>query len=299
MNPPSKTRVITAYAAVYLIWGSTYLAIRFAIESMPPFLMTGVRFFIAGWLLFAFAQWRGAKVPKLSDWKAPAIIGALMLLGGNGGVTYAEQFISSGLTALLVATVPIWMVVFAWLGGLTGRPSLAVSSGLLLGFGGLFLLVDPTRAHAQSNEAWGTLVVVLASASWAIGSLYSSRHKSELSSLTKAGMQMVCGGALLALFGLMRGEWAQFHWAAVTHHSLMAFWYLLFVGSLIGFTTYIWLLQVSAPSKVATYAYVNPVVAVFLGWALADETLNTRTIIGAAIIVAGVAIVISCQSRKP
>ena len=287
----SRSRVIAAFAAVYVIWGSTYLAILFAIETLPPFLMAGSRFLVSGALLYVVARARGAERPERRNWMATAVIGALLLLGGNGGVVWAEQRVPSGLAALLVATVPVWMVTLEWLrGGI--RPTRGVVAGLLLGMAGLALLVGPGEfAGGRGADTLGAIVLVVASLSWATGSIYSRSAPLPGSPILTTGMEMLAGGALLSLLGLATGELGRLDLGAVSTKSWLALLYLVLFGSLVGFTAYIWLLKVSTPAKVSTYAYVNPVVAVLLGWLFANEPLSMRTLLAAAVIIAGVALI--------
>ena len=287
----SRSRVIAAFAAVYIIWGSTYLAILFAIETLPPFLMAGSRFLVSGALLYGVARARGAERPERRNWAATAVIGALLLLGGNGGVVWAEQRVPSGLAALLVATVPVWMVTLEWLrGGL--RPTRGVVAGLMLGMAGLTLLIGPGEfAGGRGADTLGAIVLVAASLSWATGSIYSRSAPLPKSPILTTGMEMLAGGVLLTLLGLATGELGRLDLAAASTKSWLALLYLVLFGSLVGFTAYIWLLKVSTPAKVSTYAYVNPVVAVLLGWLFANEPLTLRTLLAAAVIIAGVALI--------
>ncbi|HUF28166.1 MAG TPA: drug/metabolite exporter YedA [Gemmatimonadaceae bacterium] len=296
----TRARVVAAFAAIYVIWGSTYLAILFAIETLPPFLMAGARFLIAGAVVYAWARARGAAKPDLGHWKAATIIGGLLLLGGNGGVVWAEQHVPSGLAALLVAMVPLWMVTMEW--ARSGeRPARGVIAGLAIGMSGLALLVGPGEfAGGVGPKPIGVLVLVVASLSWAAGSIYARGVRLPSSPFLTTGMQMLAGGALLVVAGLLAGEPAQADLGAATAKSWLALLYLVVFGSLIGYTAYIWLLKVSTPAKVATYAYVNPVVAVMLGWAFAGETLSLRTLLAAAVIIAGVAMItITRSGRRP
>ncbi|MBA3531125.1 MAG: drug/metabolite exporter YedA [Ardenticatenales bacterium] len=294
---PSRWHVIAAFAAVYVIWGSTYLAIRFAIETIPPLLMAGTRYFAAGALLYGWLRMRGAAAPSWLHWRYSLIIGAFLLLGGNGAVTWAEQLIPSGLAALLVALVPLWMVLLDWLQG-NSRLNERVIFGLILGLVGLVLLIDPSRVMGgQTFNPLGVLVVIGASLSWAIGSVYSRRASLPESAMLATAMEMLAGGALLVVVGLLAGEGARLNLDAVSLKSALAFIYLIVFGSLVAFTAYIWLLQVSTPARVSTYAYVNPVVAVFLGWAFAGEALTMQTALAAAVIVAAVGLITS--HRQP
>ena len=285
-------KVIAAFAAVYLIWGSTYLAIRFAIETIPPFAMAGIRFLIAGGALYAWLRMRGAERPTLAHWRSAAIVGALLLLGGNGAVVWAEQRVASGHASLLVATEPLWIVLLEWLGPRGSRPSAWVFTGVALGLAGIALLVGPgTFAGGEPVDHIGAGVLVFASLSWAIGSLYSRKAKVPSSPLLGTAMQLLIGGVLLIVLATFTGEWSAIAPSAISLKSLGGLLYLVIFGSLVGFSCYIWLLRVSTPSRVSTYAYVNPVVAGVLGWAFAGEPLTMRTLLAAAVIVGAVALI--------
>jgi drug/metabolite transporter (DMT)-like permease len=289
-------QVMVALGAVYLIWGSTYLAIRFAIETVPPFLMAGTRYLTAGTLLYAWSRLRGAPRPSPVHWRSAFLLGALLLLVGNGGVVWAEQHVSSGLVALLISTEPLWIVLLVWLRSRQERPGPRVIAGLLLGFVGLIILVKPGSGGGVNLIAAG--VVLIASMSWAYGSLYGQRAKLPDSPLLSTGMQMLGGGTLLMLAGLLTGEPAHFALSQVSTKSLLALAYLIVFGAVIAFTAYVWLLKSASPVLVSTYAYVNPVVAVFLGWALAGEPITKGTLVAAAVILTGVALISSAQ-KKP
>jgi drug/metabolite transporter (DMT)-like permease len=287
----SRARVLAAFAAVYIVWGSTYLFIRFAVETLPPFVMAGVRFAVAGVILYLWARLRGAPAPTRTEARAAAIGGLFLLLGGNGAVVWAEQRVPSSVTALLVATVPLWMVLLDWLrpGGV--RPRAALFAGLGLGLVGLALLVGRGAFGGQGADPVGAAVLVVGSILWATGSLYVGRNPRPPSALITNAVQMLAGGVALLAVGTMAGELGRLDLAAASTRSLLSVLYLIIAGSLIGFTAYTYLLQESTPAKVSTYAYVNPVVAVFLGWAFAGEDVTTRTLIAAAVILAGVAII--------
>ncbi len=296
---PTRWRVLAAFAAIYLIWGSTYLGIRFAIETLPPFLMAGVRFIVAGTALYGWLRLRGVPRPTRANWAAAALVGALLLLGGNGIVTWAEQRVPSGLAALLVATVPLWMVLLDWLRPGGTRPSGQVILGLACGLAGMALLIGPTDlAGNGALDPVGALALVLATLSWSVGSLYSRRASLAQSPLLATGMEMLMGGLLLLAAGSLTGEWARLNLGGVSLLSVAALGYLIVFGSLIAFSAYVWLLRVTTPARAATYAYVNPVVAVFLGWALAGEPLNARILLAAAIIIAAVVIITSERARR-
>jgi drug/metabolite transporter (DMT)-like permease len=296
MTKPRSSRVliILAFAAVYLLWGSTYLGIRYAIETLPPFLMAGTRFSLAGAILFTWAILSGESIrSSFSQWPKALAIGGLLLLGGNGGVTWAEKYIPSGFAALLVATEPLWVVILNWAFS-RKRPNWKVLLGVFIGMVGVALLVgDGLRAGitASSISFLGAVAVLLAAFAWAAGSVYASRYPIKTSTSMASGMQMLGGGSLLLVFALAVGDWQRLNLAAASWVSIGAFFYLLVFGSLVGFTAYSWLLRNVSPARAATYAYVNPVVAVLLGWLLAGEPLTGRMIIAAAIIVCSVALI--------
>jgi len=292
---PPRSHVLAAYAAVYVIWGSTYLAIHFAVQTLPPFLMAGVRFLAAGTILYAFMRLSGrAPRPTLVNWRAAFVVGGLLLLGGNGGVVWAQLQVPSGIAALLVATVPLWMVVLDWLRPGGRRPTLRVAAGIALGLVGLGVLVGPGMLHGEGNvNPAGAIVLLLASLSWAAGSLWASRAALPRAPALATGMEMLGGGSLLLLVGLLSGEAGRVDLASASPASLSALLYLIVFGSLVGFSAYVWLLAHEPPARAATYAYVNPVVAVFLGWLLAGERLTGATLMAAAIIIGAVVLIIT------
>ena len=291
--PPSRLALVSAFAIIYLIWGSTFLGILFAIETMPPFLMASVRFLVAGSLLYGWARLvNGAEAPSRAHWRATAVLGLLLLVGGNGLLVWSEQRIPSGVAALFVGTVPCFMALIEWLRPGGARPTPHVVAGLLLGLVGLVWLVGPDAIMGGGRADFvGATVVVLCSFSWALGSIYSRHVGTPASPFLSTAMQMLAGGvALLLLSVVLREPWA-FDVSAVSLRSALGLLYLIVFGSIVAFSAYIWLLRVSTPARVSTYAYVNPVVAVLLGWALANEELTVRIAIAAAIIVSGVALI--------
>ena len=295
---PSRTRLALAFAAVYLVWGSTYLAILYAIETIPPFLMAGTRFLVAGGVLYLWARLTGGTRPTKAQWVATAITGILMLAVGNGAVTWSEQRIPSGLAALFVATVALWMVLLEFLRRNGTRPTRLSILGLLLGFGGVALLVGPAAlSRARDVDVLAALVLIGASLSWAAGSVYSRVLARPASAALGSGMQMLAGGIVLAIVGVSSGELGRLDVAAVTTRSLVSTAYLIVFGSLVGFTAYAWLLRVCTPAAVATYAYVNPMVAMLLGWLIAGEEFGSRMIVAAAIILSGVALINRASAR--
>lgn len=299
----SRRTLILAFAAVYVIWGSTYLAIRIAIETLPPFLMAGTRFLLAGVPFYFWARQASNEQPSWIHWKSALLVGGLLLLGGNGAVVWAEQWVPSGLAALIVATVPLWMVLFEWIGPDRNRPKGGTLAGLFLGFGGVMVLVGGGETLGATPVALiPAAALVFASASWAIGSLASRRISLPKSAFLAAAMEMICGGSLLFLVGLALGETQSFDPQAVSLRSILGLLYLSVFGSIIAFSAYIWLLRATSAANVATYAFVNPVVAVLLGWALASEPLTPRIGLAALFIIAAVFMVVMGKTdakKKP
>ncbi len=300
-NPArTTTMVLLAFAAVYLVWGSTYLAIRIGVESFPPLILAGLRHVTVGLLLYPILRKKTGIRPTAANWRAAVVTGALLLFIGNGGVSWAERTVPSGITALLVATVSLWLVIVDWLrpGGV--KPVPRVAMGLLMGFAGLALLVGP--AHLGGSERVdprGAAVLVVASLAWACGSLYSKHGGMPSSAMLGVAMQSFAGGVILLIVGVLTGEFRELHLGAISFRSWLAFGYLIVFGSGIGFSAYIYILQKSTAARVATYAFVNPVVALFLGWLIAGESITLRTVIAAAVILTAVILVITAPHRKP
>jgi drug/metabolite transporter (DMT)-like permease len=283
-------RVWTALWVVYLVWGSTYLGIRWADETLPPFPMLAARFLLAGTLLALWCARRGLVRPTWRQWRDAAVVGTCLASLGNGGVGWAETRIDSGLAALIVAVIPLWIAVLdrVFLGGrLSPRGIVGIAVGLV----GVAVLVNP----GASGELAGTVVVLAGSFAWAFGSIYATRADRPGDPLLGIAMQMLCGGLVLAVMGA--GQWSRVDLGAVSAKSGLSLAYLVLVGSVIAYTAYGWLLHHAPPSLVATYAYVNPVVAVLLGTLLADEALTVRTLVGGAVIVVAVALIVTAKPR--
>ncbi|HEV7165804.1 MAG TPA: EamA family transporter [Gammaproteobacteria bacterium] len=287
----SPARIALGFAAVYILWGSTYLGIRFAVASIPPLLMAGTRYVLAGLLLYAIVRRVGAAKPTRIHWRSATLLGALLLLGGNGLVSIAEQAVPSGITALLVAAVPFWMVLLNAMEKRT-LPRLSVIGGLLLGILGLTVLVLPSGSAAADHvDPQGVVLLLVGSFSWAMGSLYAHRAPLPASTFLGIAMEMIAGGLLLWIVGCLTGEGAILHLQGITQKSFLALGYLVIFGSLLGFSAYVWLLKVTTPARASTYAFVNPVIAVLLGWALAGEALTPRVALAGGIIVAAVCLI--------
>jgi drug/metabolite transporter (DMT)-like permease len=296
---PSRLAVVIAFAAIYLVWGSTYIAIQFAVFTLPPFLMAGTRFTVAGALMYAYARYRGDGPPSLANWHSALIVGGLLLLGGNGAVSWAVQRIPSGLAALLVATSPLWMVLMAWAAG-GSRPTGRIVLGLVIGFAGLAVLVGPSDVFGdQPPNAFAAAAVLTGSLAWSLGSVIAGRLTLPESPYLATATEMIGGGVLLMLAGTVFGEWTRLDLTGVAWQSWAAYLYLIFIGSLVGFSAYVWLLRHVEVAKVSTYAYVNPVVAVLLGWLIAGEQVTGRILLAAAVIVTGVIFITSRRRAMP
>jgi drug/metabolite transporter (DMT)-like permease len=297
---PPRWQIVTAFAAVYLIWGSTYIGIRFAVETLPPFSMAGARALVAGALLYVWARRRGATKPEFVHWQAATIIGGLLLLGGNGLLSWAERRVPSAISALIMGSTPLWMVLLEWLWHSGPRPTVGMVSGLVVGFAGLgFLVTRGGFGNGTHLDTYCVASLLAAAFLWATGSLYSRRARLPSSQLVATAMEMLAGGALLLLAGGALGEWTRFEPAHVTARSAVAWLYLTLFGSLIGFTAYVWLLKATTTARASTYAYVNPVVAVFLGWALAGEQITARTLLAASAIILAVVIIVTQSAEAP
>lgn len=293
----SNTAIWAAMIAVYIVWGSTYLAIRFAVETMPPFLMAGVRFLVAGGVLYGLRRLRGDPKPALQEWRSAAIIGFFLLVGGNGSVVWAEQRVPSGIAALLVGSAPLWMVLLDWLRQDRRLPSGWAILGVGLGFVGIVLLVGPAHLIGLGGgvDLVGAAALTLAAFSWAIGSLYNRAARLPASPLLGTGMEMLMGGLGLVILGSLTGEFSRINLSAISVRSLWGLAYLIIFGSWVGFVAYVWLLRVAPTTLVSTYAYVNPLVAIFIGNWLAAEPITSRILIAAAIILGSVALITRAQ----
>ena len=292
-NRPSPVALVAAFAAVYVIWGSTYLAIRWGVAEIPPFFMAAVRFVAAGLVFAAWGLRRGAARPTARDWAMTGLVGALMAAGGNGGVSWALQRVPSGLGALLVSMVPFWVALGDWWRPGGERPSGRVVVGLVLGFSGIALLVNPAEAAGASGlDPAGAGAIVLASLLWATGSICSRHVPQPHSQALSSGMQMLGGGAVLLALSAAAGELGGFDWGAVSPGAFGAWAYVAAFGS-VAYGCYLWLLKASVPAKAATYAYVNPVIALVLGYFVAGEALSAWSLGCSAVVVLGVLLVVS------
>jgi drug/metabolite transporter (DMT)-like permease len=306
---PSRWAVLAAFAAIYLLWGSTYIAIRFAVADIPPFLMSGSRFVIGGLVLMLWARAHGAALPSRRNVMAAAITAVMMFVLNNGALVWAAQYVPSGTLALFVGATPMWMVLLDWwrptmhgrqAGGV--RPTMPIFAGLLLGFTGIVLLADPANmaSHGPQYVA-GVVAMLVGTVGWAAGSIYSRQAQASLpdSPIMCSGLQLLTGGLMLMALAGGTGEFAQFQLSDITLRAGISWAWLTLAGSIIGFGSYIWLLRVSTPARVGTYAYVNPIVAVLIGWAIGGEPLTERTILAAAVIIGAVMLINNSRNAKP
>lgn len=289
----------TAFAAIYVIWGSTYLAIKLAIATIPPFLMLSWRFFPAGLILYAVLRLRGVESPTRREMLAAAGIGILMLAGGTGAVAWAERTIHSGLAALLVAAVPMWMVLFDWLGPAKRRPTARVLSGLAVGFLGVALIVGPTWQGLGLAGLLAVLAVMFGTICWALGSVYSRYVPLPRSPFMASAIEMMAAGVFLLGTAIAVGETNGFAFSAVSRESAVAVVYLVVFGSLVAYAAYVWLLHNSTPARVSSYAFVNPLVAMLLGVWLGDESFGATTLIAAGLVVGSVVLITLERRRRP
>ncbi|HTD92316.1 MAG TPA: EamA family transporter [Chitinophagaceae bacterium] len=297
---PPKSLIIAAFAALYIIWGSTYTAIIIAIREVPPLLMAGTRFFVAGLVLYLYFRFKGQPTPFGSLGKI-SFSGILMLFFGTGAVAWVEQYIPSGLAAIIVATTPLWFIILdrrEWKFNFSNKWIIA---GLVIGFIGVLTLFSGGHAFSLDGDNMKLIsffVLLGGTMSWAIGSLYSKYKPVEGTTGMKAAIQMLAAGSCSIVFGLILGEHHQLVWSNVSWHGVLALVYLIVMGSLVGFTAYTWLLSVRSPTLVGTYAYVNPVVAVFLGWLIASEHITRQQVIALVVILSGVILVTLSKAKK-
>ncbi len=296
---PPRWQVLTAFAALYVIWGTTYLAIGMMVKTIPPFLGAGSRFLIAGTLLYAFLRFRGTPRPTKRQWAWATLAGLLLLAGGNGSISWAQQHVPSGITSVIVATEPLWIVLVSWLFFKGGRPTLLEAGGVLGGFFGMILLIGPARlGTGQAIDPAGAAVLVFATISWGFGAMVSRHADLPESASLSIAMEMTAAGIAMIGLALPMGDWSRFSVPAVSLQSFLGWLYLIVFGSWVGFVAFFFLMRHCRPSRAATYAYVNPLIAVFLGWAVAGEALASRTLVSAAIILVSVGVVVTFSPKK-
>jgi drug/metabolite transporter (DMT)-like permease len=296
--PPRRSALIAAFFAIYVIWGSTYLGIRVALESIPPFAMAAGRFVLAGLAMLAWAAWARAERPTARQLANTTLLGFLFLVAGNGLVVWAEVYVPSGLAALLAGVTPIWTSLLLWLLPGGRPPTAGMVLGLVSGFAGAALLMAPGRLGGEPVHAGGAIALAVASLAWAAGSVLSPRLDLPRSRPMSAALQMLSAGVMLTAIAVPTGDLARLDAGAITARSLGAFLYLVVFGSLIAFSAFAWLLQVSTPERTSTTAYVNPIVAVLLGWLLAGEPITPRTLVAGVLIVGAVAVIVTVTGRR-
>lgn len=290
MNSPSQVKIVIAFLAIYLIWGTTFLGIRFAVETIPAFMMAGLRFFSAGGVMMVILLVQGGRFPTLRQWRSAVIVGGLMLVGGIGLVSFAEERISSGVAALVVATIPVWITLFAWIGFGSKKPNAQTFTGLGLGFLGTILLFAPT-IDTDNDQLAGMGIVFIGTMLFATGSLYSRRAPLPKDTRMSTASEMLAAGIMLMGVSLLSGEPSRLDVGSISLRSILALIYLTIFGSIIGYTAYLWLLKTVEPTKVSTNFYVNPVIAVLMGWLVADEDVTLFMIIATIVILLGVAVI--------
>ena len=295
-NVISFTTIIALFS-VYFFWGTTYLAMKFAIETLPPYIMLATRFGVAGLLLYIILRFNKVEAPTKTQWRSAAIIGGILLFLSTGSVLMAETVVPSNIAATVVASVPLWIAFFQWTIFKQGAPGIWTSIGLILGFIGVVILVNSSGSKEGGAPLWGYLVLVFASAMWAIGTLISRILEAPKSPFMAIATQMLCGAFFCFIAGVFKGEISEVNIALLSARSIIAVLYLIIFGSLVGYGSFIWLLKNNSPTLVSTYAYVNPVVAIFMGWALANETLIMRERIAVFVILAAVIAIIKENSR--
>lgn len=296
---PSRLAIAAALATVYVVWGSTYLAIKYAVLSVPPLMMAGVRFFVAGAILYAIVRPYTPQRLEWKHWGATGLVGGLLLIGGNGSVCWAMQFVPSGIGALIIATVPLWFVMLDWLLFRARPPTMLTLIGLGVGLVGVYFLISPGRLDTTHVPIGGSLALLSACVFWALGSLLSRRVPLPESPWMATAMEMLTASVGLAMLSMATGELGRTGLRPLDLRAVVSLVYLIVFGSLIAFSAYVWLLGVCTPAVVSTYAYVNPVIAVLLGAALNNETINARLVFGAAAIVAAVLLITLQAPRKP
>ena len=292
----SSVAVWSALSAVYLIWGSTYLAIRFTVETTPPFLSAAARFVISGAFLYCWRRLAGDPAPNKLEWRNASVIGVLLLVGGNGGVVWAAQFIPSSLAALLVATVPLWMILIDAVRHDGAWPNFKSGLGIVIGFCGAASLIGWTANSSEPAYLYGALAVIGASFLWALGSIQGKTAKLPSSPLILTGMEMLVGGAVLIAVAWLFDEFRSLELKAITQRSALSWTYLTVIGP-VAFGAYAWLLRNAPIPLVATYSYVNPLVAILLGYFLGRETITPRILFAAALIVGSVILVSARKTR--
>jgi len=295
---PPQWQIYLAFAAVYIIWGSTYLGMKFAIETIPPFLMSAMRFVVAGFFLLLYCLVvKGMRLPTWQEFKTPWLTGFLLVMMGNGGMSYAEKTVPSSVAALLVATTPLWFMALGWLFFGDQRPNFKMVSGLVLGMIGMIILIGPSQLSGHAIDLVGTVIILVGTLCWAFGSLYSAHKKNQAPPLVSTALQMLNGGIFLGILSFLHGDFESFHVESISGKSFWALGYLIVFGSWVGYTSYSWLIRVVPPSQASTYAYVNPLVAVLLGWLLGGESITVQMLLAGACILPAVILILKSKPK--
>lgn len=296
---PRAWKVLLAFAIIYLVWGSTFLAIRVGVREVPPFLLAGMRFLIAGSVLFAWMLAKGTAFPTAREWVSAALMAVLIFVGDYGLVFWAEQRVPSGITAVMMATIPVFMAISEILFLRTQRLTLRLACALLIGIGGVLVLVSRNVNFGDTPiDTLGAFALIVAAISWAVGSALTRKLRLPSSKAMSSGAQMLVGGVWLTFLAVALGEFRGFRLQAVSMKAWIALVYLIVAGSIVAYTAYVWLIHHESPTKVGTYAYVNPVVAVLLGYFVGGETLTLRTIVGTAFVLVSVVVITTAPKKQ-
>lgn len=295
-STPLKWRIVGAFIIICGVWGSSYLGIKFALETIPPFLLSSVRFMFAGLVMILLARRQGVPLPTRVQWRKAFFTGFFMFALANSMLVWAQKFMPSGLAATLYATVPLWFALLGWLWLGQDRPGWRVIAGLIMGLVGVVLLIQPGES-AGNAQPMGVLMIMIGAFSWTFGSLLSRKSPTSRSPVLSSGMYTLAGGFIMLVMSIVTGEWSSFDLAAVSMKSFLSMLHLIFSSSIIAFLAYMWLLTVTTPNRVATYAFINPVIAVFLGWLLGGEQLTVQELIAAVVILMAVILIVTAQAR--
>ena len=296
---PAAWKILLAFAIIYIVWGSTYLAIRVGVQEMPPFLMAAIRFTVAGIALYAWMRITGIPSPTWREWKAASVLGALMFLIDYASLFWAEQRVPSGIAAVILAAIPVCITLLEIVFLRTQRLTIRLGLGLLVGVVGVAVLMNPSASLGEAPiDRGGAIALLVACAGWSIGTIVSKRLILPESKAMSAGAQMLSGGVQLLVLAAVAGEFGHFHIHDISGRAWFSLVYLIIAGSIISYTAYVWLLHYESPTKVGTYAYVNPVVAVILGSAIGGETFGRRTLLGMALIVVSVVAITTMKAKQ-
>ena len=297
---PASWKILLAFAIIYLVWGSTYLAIRVGVREMPPFLMAGMRFTAAGLALYGWMRLSGVPSPTWIEWRGATILGALVFLMDYACVFWAEQRVPSGVTAVIMASIPVCITLLEIIFLRTQRLTVRLSLGLLVGLGGVAVLMDPTSSLGEAPlDRWGAVALLVGCCAWSIGTVVSRRLVLPNSKPMSAAAQMLSGGVQLLILAAVSGEVSHFRPQDISRVAWFSLIYLIIAGSIVAYTAYVWLLHYESPTKVGTYAYVNPVVAVIVGASIGGEVIGKRTLLGMALILVSVVAITTMKARLP